>query len=129
MEDGVEAGASIEAMKAFARTVTSWTAFRSGLEEFISDYGRAGHPLGANVGTDLAKQSRETDQPGDVLSGDNDDRTASARAPLTEDRPGTPEALFERRRPLRHFSSDRSMDTVGLGEHSPPPEEPRHRSR
>jgi len=114
MEDGLGAGASIEAMKAFARTVKSWTAFRKGLEEFISDYGRSGHVLaGATFETTDghgAGPDRDTD---------NDDR-AAAEGAVVDRREPAPSSLaeppFDKHRPLRHFSTGGTFDEAGHGD-------------
>jgi HNH endonuclease len=117
MEDGVQAGASIEAMKAFARTVKSWTAFRRGLEEYIDDYGRSGHDLAATPSTGPPIQD------GDVVRADlpnvaeNGERALPPGGPPGSDRLAMTEAPFEKRRPLRHFSAERPPDAAGRGGH------------
>jgi hypothetical protein len=114
MEDGLGAGASIEAMKAFARTVKSWTAFRKGLEEFINDYGRSGHVLaGASF------ETGEGHGAGPGQDTDTDDRAAPA-GPVVDRREPAPSSLaeppFDKRRPLRHFSTGGTFDEAGRGD-------------
>ena len=114
MEDGLGAGASIEAMKAFARTVKSWTAFRKGLEEFISDYGRSGHVL---AGATFETTAGHGAGPGHDT--DNDDR-APAAGPVVDRRDPAPSSFaeppFDKRRPLRHFSTGGQFDEAGDGD-------------
>jgi len=90
MEDGLRAGASIESIKAFARTVKSWTAFRKGLEEFVGDYGRPDRD--------------PNNEPGSARASEGDRLSPAGGAKQAQAPPG-PQAPFAKSRPLRHFGS------------------------
>ena len=116
MEDGVGAGASIDAMKAFARTVKSWTAFRRGLEEFIGDYGAAEHVL-----TDVATSGTPAES-GAPLHESDPPANAPTPAPMpVADRLGPDpspisQSPFDKHRPLRHFSAERQFNEADCGD-------------
>lgn len=124
MEDGVGAGASIEAMKAFARTVKSWTAFRRGLEEFINDYGEAGHVLaGASASGEPIESNRAATGDGinnginsDINDGEREATAIPAADRLGPDPSSMTETPFDKRRPLRHFSTETRLDEAGRGD-------------
>ena len=109
MEDGMRAGASIESMKAFARTAKSWTAFRKGLEEFVKEYGR---DHGGDHGGDYGGPDHDLrDEPAaDRASGADRPQPAGgamrAEGPLRPEAPPVPEAPFSKARPLRHFATN-----------------------
>lgn len=104
MEDGVQAGASIEAMKAFARTVKSWTAFRRGIEEYIKDYAVDGElPRG-----DERPRVAEATEAGE-------DEAALPEGPLRPPPSAMPEAPFSKTRPLRHFVAEAPVDGADYG--------------
>jgi len=114
MEDGVGAGVSIEAMKAFARTVKSWTAFRRGLEEFISDYGSAGHVL-----AEVSASGKPADS-GNTVQGRDASDDSAATMPVADRLAPDPSPIagapFDKRRPLRHFTAEGQFDEAGRGD-------------
>ncbi|MDH3236767.1 MAG: hypothetical protein OEQ29_24885, partial [Alphaproteobacteria bacterium] len=97
MEDGLRAGASIESMKAFARTAKSWTAFRKGLEEFVGDYGAPDPELRSEPAGKRESTADRQQPAGGAMR---------AEEPPKPDAPPVPETPFPKSRPLRHFSVD-----------------------
>jgi len=116
MEDGVGAGASIEAMKAFARTVKSWTAFRRGLEEFISDYGSAEPALADVAASGAPAEGGSPMHERDARDDARPDATMPVADRLGPDPSPIAEAPFDKRRPLRHFTAEGQFDEAGRGD-------------
>jgi hypothetical protein len=95
--------------------VKSWTAFRRGLEEFISDYGDAEHVLADAAASGTPAESGGRIHGSDASSNERPAATMPVADRLGPDLSPIAEAPFDKRRPLRHFSAEGQFDDSGRG--------------